>query len=406
MLSELTESPLAPHLLAMLSAEVAEKPQNNLHSISLSQPTQIFKPPAAAPIDLGLLLQKTLSVMLTGTSTCLDLLPVLIEFMSYADELDPETLASSVRIFHAIIRLNSRFHDYLCRPTPRTESAFIQSRLSNFTIPSDFVLEKSVATFPIEMNGMREKAIRTICRLLKNQLSSTDLITSGLHVLGYWISQVGANDLHLFELLVTDRLLQEIVLSPNSSLQNQSYAVDILTSLCHSPLLLKKLTDLSKQSLLFNRLSRMLSNQKSYLPLDKDQINKMYLRIVSLLSTMIAVDPILCIPFLLQYTRGQSNEVDGEKSIVYHLLMLLDHETSRYRTTHTKIDPDTDVQLICDTFTLFSVLVHYTQIDLEVSDCRQIHILHCILLWIQKGVLQHHSFAKTADRLASMLKIK
>lgn len=132
------------------------------------------------------------------------------------------------------------------------------------------------------------------------------MIANGLTVLSYWACY--ATDLSDFEILVTNRVLQEILLSPNSSLENQSVCVDLFSRLIHSADIFAKLMAISEQSLLFNRMARMLSSQKKYTIQEGARMTvkgeNLLGKVVSLFSTQ---------PTAEQFTRGKQNELDGEK---------------------------------------------------------------------------------------------
>ena len=98
----MTQEPLTAHVLAMLSVDPVEIVKQEMETtLNFTQrgPAAEAKTEEGTTVDLGMLFQQGMSKMLMGQTTCLDLLPIFVQFMSYRDEI--------VRTDHFVTQPNS-----------------------------------------------------------------------------------------------------------------------------------------------------------------------------------------------------------------------------------------------------------------------------------------------------------
>lgn len=231
-----------------------------------------------------------------------------------------------------------------------------------------------------------------LCTFVKTRVESRIIVSYGLKVILYWLYGVPIERYVEFQKLIQDRVIQDVLLSPKTNMNNQRSSIRVLIRIVECKEIFQQMKSQSKSTFLFNRIVRLLSN---HAPTIDEELILLQCDIITLLSRIIHTYSIDGIQFLLENTHGHRNEVNGDKSILFHLITLLDHYTLTARLSNTRIENKQVEHLVQETFLLFHLLMHYVESIYSIlsSPIHMIH-LHTILLWISKHhlpPLYHHA---------------
>jgi hypothetical protein len=305
----------------------------------------------------------------------------------------------------------------------------------------------TITTLSKESSHERSKLLSALCRVIRNHATSSEqLVEKGLDVLSLWVELLSNNQKITdsgikmeedLKQLLNGNVLQEILLSPklNRLVLAKCKALNLFIQLIHVPVLFPLIETSVNKNLLLNRCARMLSVFD--IP-NSNLIKQLQSQVIRLFFCLITTFPSIGIRFVLEKTRApqgkdldyhhheqsssssssssstgiattttttktatktatttttsSSSSILPERSIIYHLVMLLDQETFDARTNGLQsiqeqelLNDSLRMQLIKEAFVLLSVLIRYVDnIKAELDGPEQEQILVSILVFIEK----------------------
>ena len=253
----------------------------------------------------------------------------------------------------------------------------------------------------------RSKVFKAIGRVLRNHLEKKEIITSGLEFLISWIESSRTScekNLIGYKSLVTERTLENIILSPKTSISNQSNALHLLTLLVSDPSILGILYEMSKTTLLFNRISRLLIwNDKKY----TSELERLHIKVLSLFILMTTSSSSYGAQDVYTSTFGHPTEDGGEQNILQHLIICLHNEIFSYSCYDIKSRTISKQRIINESIGLLHTLVQALELSLHtnVQAATLKTKLYSILMWYtsQAGTLVQVQYTKHVQTQATIL---
>ena len=412
-------------------------------------------------------LHDTLGAMLRGETSSLSLLSALIQYLKLTVDLDTRVLIAVLRALYTCMVDDLTIRCALCIPAasnnkgselpqsadPSNKFECLKNSVwdtdvgwkggsntefpngleslraqqhprilianSNNESPVDAGISESASLnqdFTPAQEAIQRDLMSGISRVLKNNLADATLVSFGLDLLCLWSGSLMVQRLDGFKHLITDNVVQDILFSPKSTLRNKTSCVKLLSQLIQSASLFSELQVSAKKSLLFNRVVRILSSPNTAmggvkLAYDIEELYLLQLSIITLMSALVASYPMTGLQFLLDNSRGHLREADGDKSVIYHLVMLLDRESCLLRSLRAE-QSDINIgldhirrQVVRDSFMLLAQLIQYVDIQSELPKASQEQTLHTLLLWLGGGDLDAKGDCVISQTATNLLRI-
>ncbi|OWZ21011.1 hypothetical protein PHMEG_0004504 [Phytophthora megakarya] len=398
-------------------------------------------------------LYDVLGNMLAGDVSAVALTPVLLKYLA-AKDLEGTVICSVLRVMYSVMHHSAHFqHFLLVEPSRSDESSFSGTGLQrntnsvehpritlpglHFTTLDDYlsaqsdyasVLQNDLLQLPTpdpssEQRQLRLKLLSALCRVMKNNLKESTVVSDSLCVLYFWVD-LGLTHRPMltpdFKPLLSSSVITAIVLDPKGLPVVKALALKLLSQLLRIPGVFSDVESETKKSFLFNRCAKMLVEEGS---ISRDETNNLRIlqhEIVKLMLSIIASFPSDGIRFVLESTHGFSNNSDGYRSIIYYLAQLLHRETFDERTagvgreccvTRELLDDQFRMDLIQDSFSLLGLLSRYVDLRNELGGDDQVHTFLAVLYFLDNltqedgSCWRNNSIAAPASTLVAMLNL-
>ncbi|CAI5742534.1 unnamed protein product [Hyaloperonospora brassicae] len=391
--SQVTTRPIAPQASSMPSTELLET-------------TQALQKTAAT--DRAKELYDVMGKMLSGDVSVVALAPVFVKYFAAWKELERPVLCSVLRVLYAVMHHSADFQRFLLvasAPFGATVSLnagyqsgagsvehprialsglrfsslgeYLSARAERVSVAQNDLLELSETESTTAHNELRHKLMGALCRVIEGNIKEAAVVMDSLRVLCVWADLAFAHYSALvpdFKPLLASKSIPCILMTAESDLTVKAQALSLLSQLLRVPEVFAEVKIESKQSLLFHRCAKMLSCNKSDLSMEKAcNMRAFQHEIVKVFWTAVTSFPSEGIRFVLESTYGPYSDVDGHRSILYHLVQLLDQETFEARTSGDNgvvqelVSDRIRWGLTQDAFALLGLLSRYVDLQIELG---------------------------------------